>query len=389
MRILYIAGEVVPGRNGGSVHVWEVATNLARLGHHVTALVRREPGQAKRETLGGVEFVRTRMSLAGRTFPILGLLRALLLCRRGYDLVMDRYVTFGGVGMIFSWLTGIPLVLEVNSPHVEELIWRLNIRCPATAGALRAWVAGMFRQASLVISPLESIVPRFARGKVRQVAWAANLDMFSPELRSAPECARIREEHRLEGRKVVLFLGTFREWHGVLLLPDIIEYVAERCNSARFLFVGDGECLPRVRQEIERRNLADRAAIVGASPYDQVPHYIAASDVGIAPYDMDAYPLLRRFGFFWSPLKIFEYMAGGLPVVTIDTPPLNEIVADGARGRVVPCRDVRAAGDAIVQLIGNDAERRAMGERARDFVARHYNWRDHVRHLNDLFAEIK
>ena len=36
MRILYIAGETVPGSNGGSVHVWEVASNLVRLGHHVT-----------------------------------------------------------------------------------------------------------------------------------------------------------------------------------------------------------------------------------------------------------------------------------------------------------------------------------------------------------------
>ena len=99
--------------------------------------------------------------------------------------------------------------------------------------------------------------------------------------------------------------------------------------------------------------------------------------------------MLTRFGFFWSPLKIFEYMAAGLPVVSVDVPPLNEIVEEGLRGHVVPCRDVPAAGEAIVRLIGDDAARRAMGQRARDFVARHYGWRDHVVELSRLFAEIR
>jgi len=389
VRILYIAGEVVPGSNGGSVHVWEVATNLARLGHHVTALVRRGPGQPKREILRGVEFVRTRMSFCGRTFPILALCRALRLSLRGYDMVMDRYVTFGGAGMVLSWVMGIPLALEVNSPHVEELIWRLDIQCPFAKGALRAWTGSMFRRASLIISPLPSLVPRFARGKVREVAWAANLSMFGPDLRSTPECARIRKEHDLADKKVVLFLGTFREWHGVLLLPDIIQYVCNRSGDARFLFVGDGECLQRVRRELERKGLAGRVAVAGSRPYDQVPYYIAASDVGIAPYDLEAYPMLKRFGFFWSPLKIFEYMAGGLPVVTIDVPPLKEIVADGERGCVVPCRDVPATGDAIVWLMSDDANRQAMGRRARKFVAQYYGWQDHVRELAELFAKMR
>ena len=388
MRILYIAGETVPGSNGGAVHVWEVAGNLARMGHSVTALVRREPGQASREILSGVEFIRTRMSLGAKTFPILGLGRLLCLCLRGYDLVMDRYVTFGGLGTLFSWLTGTPLVLEVNSPHVEELIWRLNIRSPIARSVLRAWVGAMFRRSSLVISPLRSIVPAFARRKVREVAWAANLNMFGPDLRRSAECKRIQDEHKLADKTVVLFLGTFREWHGALLLPEIAAHVLDRAPSAKFLFVGDGECLPTVKDQLKRSGMADRVAIAGSVPYDHVPYYVAASDIGIAPYDLDAYPMLRRFGFFWSPLKIFEYMAGGLPVVTVDVPPLNKIVEDGVRGHVAPCRDVAAAGEAILKLVSDQQGRKEMGEHARDFVACSYGWRDHVCHLNSLFAEM-
>lgn len=389
MRILYIAGETVPGRNGGSVHVWEVATNLARMGHAVTALVRCEPGRPARETLSGVEFVRAKMSFREKTFPILGLYRLLPFCLNAYDLVIDRYVTFGGLGMLFSLLTGTPLVLEVNSPHVEELIWRMGIRCPLAQGALRAWVGAMFRRASLVISPLKSIVPAFARPKVREVAWAANLDMFSPGLRDAPECARIRREHGLEGKTVALFLGTFREWHGVLCLPEMVRRVVERDRSVKFLLVGDGECLRRVEDEFKRRGVAGSVVVAGARPYAEVPYYVAASDIGIAPYDLDAYPMLKRFGFFWSPLKIFEYMAGGLPVVTVDVPPLNEIVEDCERGHVVPCGDVAAACEAILRLASDPAGRKAMGRRAREYVAAHYAWGDHVRHLDRLFAGMK
>ena len=77
------------------------------------------------------------------------------------------------------------------------------------------------------------------------------------------------------------------------------------------VFVGDGPELPAVQDEA-----ADlpNVAITGAVPHADMPACLAAADIGVAPFDIGAHRPLS-LGFYWSPLKIFEYMAAGLPVV--------------------------------------------------------------------------
>ena len=62
-----------------------------------------------------------------------------------------------------------------------------------------------------------------------------------------------------------------------------------------------------------------------------MPDIVAAADIGVAPYDPARLRQLA-LGFYWSPLKIFEYMASGLPTVTIPRAPLTDIVREGQEG---------------------------------------------------------
>ncbi|MBM4087151.1 MAG: glycosyltransferase family 4 protein, partial [Planctomycetes bacterium] len=364
------------------------ATNLAKLGCQVTVLCNLGPGQARDEMLDGVRVLRARMSLGGKTFPLLGLWRALGLITQPFDVVMERYVTFGGAGMVFSALNDVPLALEVNSPHVEELIWRLRIGSRAARAFLRGWVWLMFQRARLVLSPLESIVPASGASKVRLVSWGADVEKFRPDLRDAERCRQLGSRYGLEGKIVVLFTGTFRAWHGVLRLPSIIERVAAQQPDVMFLLVGKGECLDEVKRTVAERGLEDRVVFTGEQAHDEIPFFVAASDIGIAPYDLDAYWPLKEFGFFWSPLKIFEFMAGGLPVVTVDVPPLNQVVADGLRGRVAPPGNDQAMAEAIVGLVRDGSRRTDMGAQARAHVASHYSWAGHASVLMGYLADV-
>ena len=69
-----------------------------------------------------------------------------------------------------------------------------------------------------------------------------------------------------------------------------------------------------------------RFVFAGPQPHERIPELLALADIGVAPFDLSSHPPLTTFGFYWSPLKVFEYMAMSLPVVTIDVIPLNEIV---------------------------------------------------------------
>ena len=84
-----------------------------------------------------------------------------------------------------------------------------------------------------------------------------------------------------------------------------------------------------------------------------VPAILAAADIGVAPFDVAAHPSLAH-EFHWSPLKIFEYMASGLPVVAPRIERLANIVSDGEEGLLYDAADPDALADALEQLASPD-----------------------------------
>ncbi len=384
MRILYISGEPFPDGGAGGVHVTEAAAHLAARGHELALVGSRVGGRPGRERWRGMDVRRARMTWFGKTWPLLGLFQAWRLGRPRPDVIMERYVTFGGAGAILARLWRRPLVLEINSPHVEELFIRLGIKNRLLKWALRRWVDFQFRTAAAAVAPIRGLAPAHAEHKVTRVAWAANAELFTPARRGDPRTAALREELRLPAGKTVIFTGSFRAWHGVRRMPDIIEETRRREPEVVFLLVGDGDCWAEVKAETERRGLTDRVRLTGRRPYEETPLYCAAADVGVAPYDASAYPALERFGFYWSPLKLFEYMASGLPAVASDYPELAELLGRGERGVLTRPGDPAAAAEAIAALLRDPARREAMGRAGRRFIEEKGNWAAHAEQLEGV-----
>src|SRR5688572_8432001 len=118
-----------------------------------------------------------------------------------------------------------------------------------------------------------------------------------------------------------------------------------------------------------------------------MPEVVAAADVGVAPYDTSRLRQLR-LGFFWSPLKIFEYMASGLPTITIDRHPLGELVRHNEEGLLIADADAPALAAAIERLAGDEALRTRMGASARRRVVERYSWDKHCAQLDALLRRL-
>jgi glycosyltransferase involved in cell wall biosynthesis len=118
-----------------------------------------------------------------------------------------------------------------------------------------------------------------------------------------------------------------------------------------------------------------------------MPELIASADIGVAPYDTARLAQLR-LGFYWSPLKVFEYMASGLPTLTIPRFPLTEIVREGREGLHVREADPQSLAGAIERLADDPALRRALGESARTRVVERYSWRHHCEQLERVLRRI-
>ena len=375
MRLLYVASDqVVPGRTGGGVHVFEVARGLAARGHEVHVVVHAHEGAPSEETIEGAVFHRVSWRPDHRFFRFRAAgAVASLLEKTGAEAVIERYYNFGGEGVRAAAALGLPSVLEVNSPVVDHAGSAKATLDAALGRPMRRYREGLCRQAAALLSPLAEIVPSFARGKTEIVTWGANVEAFSPTRRSD----RVRAELGVAaGATLVLFSGSFRPWHGVHVLEAAARRLRAR-DDLYFLFAGGatGE-----GQGFRGRHL-------GTLPYARMPEVVAAADIGVAPYDPSRLAQLR-LGFYWSPLKIFEYMASGLPTVTIPRPPLTEIVRDGQEGLFFREGDDAALAERLVTLADDAALRGRLGRSARERVVARYSWAAHCAQVEAVLERV-
>ncbi|MET0556190.1 MAG: glycosyltransferase family 4 protein [Vicinamibacteria bacterium] len=375
MRILYVAcDQVVPGRTGGSVHVLEVARGLAARGHELHVAVNERSGSPP--DLPNVRWHRVAWTPPSRFFRFRaqGAVEALLRETRA-QAVMERYYNFGGEGVGAAATLGVPSLLEVNAPVVDHPgSWKARLDALALVRPLRRRRERLCRQAAALIAPLPEIVPEFARAKTTTVTWGADVDAFHPDRRREA----LRDAWGVPaGAVVVLFSGSFRPWHGVHVLEDAARRLAARADVFFVLAGGDRE---GAASDYRGRHL-------GSVPYERMPEVVASADIGVAPYDTARLAQLR-LGFFWSPLKIFEYMASGLPTLTVPRPPLTEIVREGLEGRHFEEAEAASLAGAIGALAGDAAARQRMGASARKRVVEHYSWARHCEQLEGVLQRM-
>jgi glycosyltransferase involved in cell wall biosynthesis len=378
MRILYVAtDQIVPGTLGGSVHVQAVAEGLAALGHDVHVVARRGAGRLSERV------VWHGMGAPGG-HPHLRLLRAGAIRRLTHrvkpDVVIERYHNFGGEGVMAGRAAGARVVLEVNAPIIDHpgsgKVWmdRLLVVQP-----MRRWRAWQVARADLMVTPSAAIIPAGVEAnRILELEWGADTTRFRPDAPGTP--AWTREP----GTIVAVFVGAFRAWHGAIHLVEAIKHLQARGRSEfRAVLIGDGP-----ERAAAERAADDSPAIVfaGTLSHDAMPAALAAADIGVAPFDVSRHSPLS-LGFYWSPLKIFEYMASGLPIVAPALPRLRALVADGSEGVLYEPPTPHALADALTAL--HDAgRRRALGIAARERAVREYSWQAHCRALDAAMRRL-
>jgi len=297
------------------------------------------------------------------------------------DLVMERYHNFGGEGALAARSVRVPLVLEVNAPAIDHPGSRKAwLDRALVVRPFRRWREWQLDQARLVVTPSAAILPpRVPRARVIELEWGADTERFTPGAAGRVPFAKA------PGEIVAVFAGAFRAWHGAIQLVDAVRQLHERgLDAFRAVFLGDGPERPAAMAAAAGD---PRFVFAGTVSHDEMPAALAAADIGVAPFDVARHPPLA-LGFYWSPLKVFEYMASGLPVVAPALPRLRDLVGDAVEGRLYEPATSEALADALATLA--DPERRAqLGGAARARAVRDYSWEAHCRALDRAFRELR
>jgi len=370
MRIAYVcadAGVPIFGHKGCSVHVQEMVRALRRRGAAVDMFAARVEGQPP----PGLEDVPvTPLPVvgdgepAGHAAAIAELNRELVavLTRSGpYDIIYERYSLWSFAGMELARATGTPGLLEVNAPLIEEQAAHRGLR--DAEGATRA-AARVLPAAAALLAVSKEVAAWVRRGWRLQGAVHVLPNGVDPQ-RFRPDVPPANPA--LPGRFTVGFVGSMKPWHGLGVLIHAFAQLRARVAAAGLLLVGGGPEEAAVRAALADRGLAPFSCLVGAVPPGQVPAYVTSMDVAVAPYAAEQ-------GFYFSPLKVYEYMAAGRAVAASRVGQLKTVIRQGVNGLLLPPGDAGALAAALERLHGDIELRTRLGREARASILRRHTW---------------
>jgi glycosyltransferase involved in cell wall biosynthesis len=286
----------------------------------------------------------------------------LLLEREGpFDVVYERYSLWSFAGMEYARDTSTPGLLEVNAPLIDEQTQHrvLVDRIAAERVAVRVFAAAT---ALLAVSvEVAAYLERYpgTSQRVQIVPNGVDPERFPADI--APSCPG------LPGIFTVGFVGTLKPWHGLPTLVEAFARLHQRAANVRLLIVGDGPERLRLDADLGARGLSEASHLTGSVAPDQVPGLLASMNAAVAPY-----PDLADF--YFSPLKVYEYMAAGLPVVASRVGQLAQLIRHEENGLLYPPGDAAALAAALERLHREPVLRQRLGRAARELVLRQHTW---------------
>ena len=330
MRVAYVCtdpGVPVFGRKGCSIHVQAILNEMVATGCDVSLFARRWGGEVpaglKSVQCHQLSPVKTRVT-AERERGLAAGNRELgiLLENAGpFDLVYERYALWSHAAMEFADDCGTPSILEINAPLVQEQATHRELVDERLA---RQITARAFAAAGTRLAVSQGVVDRLSDGQRPVNDWSFHVvpNGVSPErFTAARELIWQRQETgNQDDPFVVGFVGTLRPWHGLSTLGSAFSRLHATTPQARLLVVGAGAARDELESQLTPSALA-ATTITGAVDHSEVPSWVAKMDVAVAPY-----PAAKDF--YFSPLKVLEYFAAGLPVVGSGTGTSDGLVND-------------------------------------------------------------
>lgn len=406
MRIVYLLpdpGIGLFGTKGASVHAQEMIRAFQTMGHEVIVCCTKRGNRAGDPTSEAVPSDLRNLPVI--TVPVTGAKgaakrevaiseatnrMATLMAEESVDLIYERYSLFSTAGAQLAQRTGAPLVVEVNAPLVNE---QQEHRSLHNAAVAEQTTLATFQAATLiscVSTPVaqwvqEQLVSHHASSTPpatdHQGRACNTLTMRPPEVIVTPngvDPQRFRPvssgSHAATAKHpkfTVGFLGTLKPWHGTETLLQALALVpAVERSQWRCEIIGDGPERKQLQQLSEELGLTGQVHFRGALAPDQVPAALATWDTAVAPYPHPE----KDTQHYFSPMKVYEYFAAGLPVVASKVGELPSLIHDGLTGLLVPGSDPSRLAGCLQRLAADPQLRLTLGSAARHYAVTENSW---------------
>ena len=384
--VLFVTQYFPPETGAAPARAWHFARALARAGHrvrvvtglpnHPSGVIRPEYARTRRATerAGEVTIERVWLHATPKKTPVTRLWNHLTFALSAFPTALSGPrpdVVIATIPPLFlgltAWLAarraGAPLVVDCRDDWPHAAIAVGELRAGAVASGLEVLSRFIQRRAARLIAVTPGMQRQFeARGfepaRLELITNGADTELFVPGPSRNGADARTC---------TVLYAGTHGLIHGMEVLLDAGERLREH-PEVRFRFVGDGVFKP----ELERRARASGLSAMSfepSQPPERLVDIIRDADLCVAT--TRAHELCGET----IPVKLFDYLACGRPVVAAVSGDAAEVVRGSGGGVVTAPGDGAALAQAIIELAGDPERRAQMGRSGAQYVERHYSRR--------------
>ncbi len=340
-----------PEAGGAEVIMYEVFRRIRARGHRVTLITGAFPRGETRASIDGMDVHRVGNTF---TFNFAG------------PLYYRRFIQKEAVDAVVEDINKIPFFTPLYSRAV-----------PTLGVVPHLFGTTVFKQASLPIAAYVYLYERLIPIVYRRTRFSVLSSTTQDDLvRRGVSRERIHVIHagidldayplRPSGHEppgpVVTYLGRLKKYKAIELVILALPGLLERIPNARYRIVGEGDYLNDLKRIARRTGVAHAVEFLG--------HRVGREKLDILNQTRVLAYTSPKEG--WG-LSVIEAGAVGIPSLASDSPGLRESVRHGETGFVVPHGDVPAITEALVRLLGDDAEWARLSSGARAWAQR-FSW---------------
>jgi glycosyltransferase involved in cell wall biosynthesis len=284
--------------------------------------------------------------------------------------------------LVLQRMMQVPLFVEVNGWLLDDLY--LLGAGDTRLAAVSAHQEKLFQTAKGIMVSTTGNAKKIAdlykipHNQIYVQELGANINQFKPG-----DPAKARKQLKLPlNDPLILFAGSFHLHHDLDTLVEAFDLLLQEYSESQLALLGTGAQFEVIQRKINELSLNDRTILPGACPYEEMPMWFQAADIAILP--LTAKKIEQQNGCF--SLKLWEYMASGLPVIATDftNTPSAKLLDD--KVLVVPPEETVIMTNAILRLLKEPSLCRQLSAAARSYVLEHRSWRHAAKETIDFIV---
>jgi len=404
VHILFISHYFPPEVNAPANRTYEHARRWVADGHQVTVITgvpnhpKGEifPGYENRwiqeESRDGIRVIRTWMYLGSSENVITRSLNYVLFAftvlyasflAKNPDVVVATTPQFfsGVAGLIVSRLKRRPFVLEVRDLWPDSIVQLLQLRRGILVRFLETVERALYKSTAGIVVNSRAFIDHIATFGVPKERIALIYNGVDPSLFQVRERdPQLLQEHGLDGRFLVAYIGTLGMAHGLVTVLDAAERLRD-LEDVVFVLIGDGADRARLEQEIRERGL-ENVRLIGLRPRSEIPRWLASIDVSLV--------LLRDIPVLETvvPSKIFETLAEARPVLVAGRGEIRRMIEEAKAGFVIDPETPDQLARAVRYIRSHPEEAQMRAQAGRDWVAANFQRDDLARAMARFLEEV-